>query len=400
MNKNIWLSVIIPTYNAGLYLERCIVSLSRQRDSLLEFIVINDGSTDGSETIAAEYEKRDPRIRLINQCNRGRVEARKRGILEARGQYVTFVDSDDWVDADLYTKARGILEESQADILALGIVEEFNGEKKYRRNGWEDGIYKGRVLCEKRKELLCGKKFFSPGLLPHLCDKVFRRELLAETGFMNIDSAITYGEDTLGTALACQAADSIQVWNQAMYHYWQGNYTGGIKRRIEVTDYSIWKLLKCLKKICSSRQWRLYAWFVLLLRKYERLVERNKGSLFPFFQVNEGNRLILYGAGEFGKNVYSFLTDFNKYPIVAWVDKNAEREDMKRMGVLPVDSIVYQKYDWIIVAILDENQGIKIQEELKHKGIDEKKIAIISTTFLEGEDPEDVLHEMEAGDEK
>ena len=108
-SKGINLSVIIPVYNAELYLEQCVDSLMQQGDLLLEIVLVDDGSTDRSGAIADRYALRDSRIKVIHQANGGASAARNAGIAAAQGEYIAFVDSDDWVKedglSDLYKSA-------------------------------------------------------------------------------------------------------------------------------------------------------------------------------------------------------------------------------------------------------------------------------------------------------
>ena len=104
------ISLIIPVYNAQDYLKRCLDSAINQTMKEIEFIIVNDGSTDGSLTICKKYAKQDSRIILINQENYGVAMARNTGILSAKGDYLAFLDSDDYIEKDMlmdmYTKAK------------------------------------------------------------------------------------------------------------------------------------------------------------------------------------------------------------------------------------------------------------------------------------------------------
>ena len=94
-------SIIIPVYNVKSYLARCIESLLNQTYNQLEIILVNDGSTDDSLSICEFYAKEDPRVIVINKENGGVSSARNRGIIEAHGEFITFVDSDDWIEKDM-----------------------------------------------------------------------------------------------------------------------------------------------------------------------------------------------------------------------------------------------------------------------------------------------------------
>ncbi|MCD8330764.1 MAG: glycosyltransferase, partial [Lachnospiraceae bacterium] len=93
-------SIIVPVYNIKKYLRRCADSLLGQDYENLEILFIDDGSTDGSESILDEYQRQDPRVRVIHQANAGVSASRNRGLDLARSEYIQFADSDDWLPAD------------------------------------------------------------------------------------------------------------------------------------------------------------------------------------------------------------------------------------------------------------------------------------------------------------
>lgn len=110
-------SIIVPVYNAQKYLIRCIESLLNQTYSNLEIILINDGSNDNSGAICADFAKRDNRILVINQCNKGAAEAKNTGLNSYTGEYVTFIDSDDFVKETYIEKLYELSIKYQADIV-------------------------------------------------------------------------------------------------------------------------------------------------------------------------------------------------------------------------------------------------------------------------------------------
>lgn len=116
------ISVIIPMYNAERYVEKCIQSLLNQTYRDLEIIIVNDGSKDRSQEICEKYANQDKRITLINTENRGAGSARNTGIEIAKGEYISFIDSDDYVCPDYYERLLNMLQKTDADI-AIGRYE-------------------------------------------------------------------------------------------------------------------------------------------------------------------------------------------------------------------------------------------------------------------------------------
>ena len=104
MNKNEapLISVIVPVYNVEKYLAKCIDSIIAQTYTNLEILLVDDGATDSSGAICDEYAQKESRIRVIHKENGGLSDARNRGIAEARGEYLGFIDSDDYIDVDMY----------------------------------------------------------------------------------------------------------------------------------------------------------------------------------------------------------------------------------------------------------------------------------------------------------
>lgn len=123
-------SIIVPVYNVEKYLRKCIDSLINQILNDIEIICINDGSTDKSLEILEEYKNRDSRIILLNQENSGQSVARNRGIEIAKGEYLGFVDPDDWIDLDYYEKLYNAASTNDTDIAVGGIIRVTGIKKK------------------------------------------------------------------------------------------------------------------------------------------------------------------------------------------------------------------------------------------------------------------------------
>ncbi len=117
------ISIIVPVYNTAPYLDQCIESIVKQTYTDWECILINDGSTDKSGEICSIWEKRDSRIHVINQNNKGVSAARNRGIEESKGEHIVFIDSDDWTDIEYLSKM--IKECGNCDLTITGIIDHY-----------------------------------------------------------------------------------------------------------------------------------------------------------------------------------------------------------------------------------------------------------------------------------
>lgn len=136
------LSVIIPIYNVEYFLKDCIISVLNQDYSDIEVLLINDGSTDSSANICDQFQKKDSRIQVYHTKNLGVGHARNLGIEKAKGDYITFVDSDDYVSQDIYVANIDLLDSDESiDIVQIPL----DGKKKQHRT------IEGKKIC-----LICG----------------------------------------------------------------------------------------------------------------------------------------------------------------------------------------------------------------------------------------------------
>lgn len=163
------ISIIVPVFNSEKYLKRCLDSLINQTLTDIEIICINDGSTDSSQNILEEYSLKDSRIKIISQENAGLSSARNRAFDTAQGEFIGYVDSDDWVNLDYYEKLYVNAKKYNADI-ACGEIFKTDGstEKKFFS-------IKTIQLCNKTLE-----KYKACGL-PRKCyvwNKIYNREVL------------------------------------------------------------------------------------------------------------------------------------------------------------------------------------------------------------------------------
>lgn len=166
------ISIIIPVYNREEYLKKCLDSVVCQTLKDIEIICINDGSTDGSQAILEEYSKKDVRIKLITQENKGIAQARNIGIKEASARYITFVDSDDWLEPDTLELALNAMADD-IDLVSWGINIVF--QQKVSESSLKGAFEYYRI--KHSGNVLLDKDIISE-MNVNLCSKLFRKSIM------------------------------------------------------------------------------------------------------------------------------------------------------------------------------------------------------------------------------
>lgn len=177
MEHNSLISVIVPVYNVEEFLPTCVDSLLAQTYEDLEIILVDDGSKDASGNICEAYAKKDPRVRVIHKENGGLSSARNAGIDIARGEYLSFVDSDDWIEPETYEWLLELVRKYDVKLVCAG---------RYDVNYASGKKTKG--LCPPREEVISGEElvrriFRWDNIDSAACDKLYHRSLFRETRY-------------------------------------------------------------------------------------------------------------------------------------------------------------------------------------------------------------------------
>lgn len=171
MKQSLRISVIVPVYNVAAWLPRCVDSILAQTCENLEILLVDDGSADDSGRICDAYAEKDPRIRVIHKENGGLSSARNAGLDLASGEYIGFVDSDDWIEPEMYAEMLARMEKYDAQLVCAGRYDVDGGTGE-----------KTRGLCPEREECISGEELAGRIFLwdhcdSSACDKLYRREL-------------------------------------------------------------------------------------------------------------------------------------------------------------------------------------------------------------------------------
>lgn len=202
------ISVIIPVYNAAPYLRECLDSVLAQTHKDWEAICVDDGSSDGSAVILDEYAARDVRFRVIHQTNAGVSAARNRGLAAAKGDWVGFLDADDWLDARLYEQlSERISTEKGAELICYATTWE---------SAEADQLRLARTLS-KGDDMLADRAYNS--FMYCVWDKLFKKDVLFKLG-LRFDERVKLSEDTLFVlSYLSRCGISIVAGDIGGYHY-------------------------------------------------------------------------------------------------------------------------------------------------------------------------------------
>lgn len=238
------------------HLELCVNSIITQTCPDLEIILVNDGSTDSSPQICEEFNKKDPRIKVIHQTNGGVSAARNSGIAAATGGYITFVDSDDWLHQDMYLNITGVLERyPQTDVIMCDFLTVKNNAEQQITSQLREGLYtKSDIIREIYPTLLVSEDF---GRLPIVsaCTCIFKRNFILKND-IQFDESLRYSEDYLFMAdVMVQCESYFYLKNYFGYHYRQYEESRSKKYQPEwwATLVSLYNKLK--KLLAGSKEY-------------------------------------------------------------------------------------------------------------------------------------------------
>lgn len=328
------LSVIVPVYNTEQYLEKCIDSILRQNIPEMEVILIDDASSDGSGRICDKCAEQHENVVVCHQeSNRGLVRARKKGLELSQGHYVTYVDSDDYMEENTLSQMLELMEREKADLIACGFQKDDGTQCTAFDNRVATGVYAGDTLKSLYNCVLCNEPFFTFGIIPALWVKMFRKELLTEVQY-DVPDTVTMGEDVAVFFPALLRAKKIVVANGIQgYHYMISNSTM-TKTFSDSYFPGIHTLCEYLKGVFRKyhhhsllKQLEIYRSWLVLMGVYGIYADPAKNA--------SDRKRLLAGA----ERQYPALFDFRRLLMMPGIEKEQRKEARilmkKRWAILP-----------------------------------------------------------------
>lgn len=378
-------SVIVPIYNTQEYLPRCLDSILNQSYADMEIILVDDGSTDDSASVCEKYVVKDTRIQMISQPNQGIIAAKKAGIKLCRGNYVMFVDSDDWIESELLETMMYAMQECGCSLVCTNVFMDLEDNTIEKRNAIPSGIYETNTIA---KDLFYYKDIDTYGILPYSVAKLYPRDMLKEV-LDHISSEIRYAEDKAIVFSFIFQDIRICFLDAIYYHYCVRN---GSACQSENQNYlveltSFYKYAKILFNGHDEREHLLRQLGRYLLQETKHAINNKLGLTTPDkpiyaepYQLDpsaffpQKKKIILYGAGKVGTDYHKQLADCMNLELCGWVDKNYKKYQEEELDVQPLEHIHEIEYDYILVAVRNQKVFQEIKEELVGIGISKDDI--------------------------
>ncbi len=364
-------SALVAAYNIKDYIKECVDSICAQSYSKLEILIVDDGSTDGTQYICDELVKSDKRIRVFHKKNGGLVSARKYALEKAGGEYILFVDGDDSVKQDMIKMLVQRVKDTGADFVQCGF-ESSDGSLYIYSDQTEELTDEKRVMIIEK--WLEEKPSFDSQAFTKLC-----KRSLATEAYSPVPDECSYGEDMLFFIELIRTAGTISSVQDALYKYRvrQGSLSHHIKYGIANlidNDRLMNLLFQCIEKYYPGvSEEKLNKWYLdnkvaainsTLVNLYKKDLFRYNTGLGMFL---DSKKVIVYGAGVMGKDIIEDLSRYENITIVSWVDQNAEAIYNPYRKVYTLDTIKKVEFDKLIIAIANEEKAEGIARDISDK---------------------------------
>ena len=322
--NNLLLSIIVPIYNIEEYLEECLESIEPLLSDNVEVILVNDGSTDNCPQICERFcGSHSNNVYVINQSNEGLLNARKNGVIASVGEYVTFIDGDDYLDGNYIGELATIICDYHPDIIATS-YKRISMEKKDIYTYSFDGLYEKDKLVNEVYPVMIMDNDLKPKVVPSIWSKVIRRELLLSV-IQAVDTSITDGEDCAVVYPCIYMASSVFFTNAITNYCYRVNDASMTHR---------------YNPIWVENSDRYLKWMHLFFDKHEdALIDKQleASALYMFYRyyIREINHCISNGI-----DVKKRFDDIFKNTYIGTVFKNCKIEEFN-----------LQKIDYVLLRL-------------------------------------------------
>ena len=383
------ISIVVPIFNVDAYLNQCVSSIVAQTYDRLEIILVNDGSTDNSIGICEFFHEADSRIKVITHPeNRGLVSARKSGLNAATGEYVFYVDGDDWIEPDCLLCFYRLAVAHEADIVIGGYQRELLGNFRTVCNAISPGVYdRSRIETEVMPSMISHGTFFNPGLKTYSWGKLYRRLLILDLQ-NQVPEEVMVAEDAALIYPAIARSRVLVISDLALYNYRQRPNSILNPNHLDNRDVDhVATAFRYLSKVLESNrspygfELQLQCYFAAIVTVISGAFLSNR-NLYDTFEVfgplRPGARLAVYNSGSFGQHVYRHLQNNTSFSLVGWYDKDHRENAILRMPVSDPDTLCDADFDYLLVPSFEPALLAEVNVLCGTRGLNPAKVRPVS----------------------
>lgn len=372
---NIKITVIVSIYNLEDYLKNCIDSIVNQTYKNLEIILVDDGSLDSSGVICDEYAKKDQRIIVIHKDNGGPLSARKAGVEKASGNYISFVDGDDWIDFETYKTILNRIKSYNPDMITFGLKKHENNSLSEKYNRLNEGLYSKEQLYDFIKNNYASDDLaFKRIIIGSSCTVIYKTSLIKKC-INNINDSINVCEDGALNLICLLNIDSLFSVHYAPYHY--------MVRKNSIMHSSVRKEIKGIEQLIKTvynaiiaknltdnlyimnqySYWMIYTTLISNITDYWDNIEQ------LYSQLSSPSKIVLYGNGVFGEELRELIEKEKKHKFVRFVNSSC-------IDMLDDD------FDYIIISITFADFVSEVNQKLIDYGVPDEKILYLTNDSI------------------
>lgn len=376
-------SVIVPIYMIDRYIGICVESIINQTYKNLEIILVDDGSKDKCPEICDLYARKDNRIKVIHKANGGLVSARKAGLRESSGEYICYVDGDDWIGPGFVEALISSAIDSSAEVVCAGHKRDLFSKSTGLHNAILSGIYEGNQLTDLWRRMISFGEFYKPGITTYLWNKLFKRSIVLSPQFA-VDDRISIGEDAAVSYPALLSCKKVAVVENCDYHYrqredsmlkQQTSYAKEAKKLVYLRDFLMAWANSTPEELDIKRQVVEYILSIAIMRSGGRLPHDEYST---FDKKYFGSRVVVFSAGTFGQQLVNRFKETKHCSVVAWIDDDYWEYRRCCLDVDPVETINAVDFDFILLATVDSSVAETIIKRFLDLGIGRNRLLSVT----------------------
>lgn len=389
MNNKL-VSIVVPIYQVQEYLKRCVDSILKQTYKKIEIILVDDGSTDACPQICDDYKEKDERVIVVHQQNKGVVNARKVGTKLANGEYVCYIDGDDWIENDYIANYMShVVEKDSFDMIwSLTFKKDYKsgtivcGMSNINRSLLNDDFYQNYIY-----EYVSGEHGFQYEVTYSLCTVCFKASFINYIQDM-MDESIVHDEDFFCMVQSIIETRKIKFIYNEGYHYVQRE--GSVVRATYSPCDNKHLISEFLKKLENREEKQGIQ--LLIIKKFfmeqlyhgniDFLQDEESDIIIPYRNAKKNKKIILYGMGNTGRYLLEYFKKTNVCKVVGYIDK-LKNDNIYGLRQYELNELNDVQFDYVLITTVKKSYVDEIKSLLKENHVKECNIAFVDDSLLD-----------------